>query len=53
MITAEDERLYKLKPLPDVEPAFGAEAAQHQADYEESRRRWRLVHPIVPRENCE
>lgn len=49
MITPEDEKLYNLKPLPDV-PFCGRPMADAlQRTYERVRHAWRYLYPSAPK----
>lgn len=52
MITEEDERRYKLRPLPDV-PFIGTAASTAlNALYELKRKLWRQRHPVRDAKDC-
>lgn len=51
MITEDDERLYKLKPLPEVPWIGAAESQKRRAAYEAGRIDYRKLVPII--ENVE
>lgn len=51
-MSALEDEIDRRWPLPEV-PFIGTEACERlRADYEASRERYRLLHPLVHRDDC-